>query len=138
MRRELASSQPFMHAGHSCGSAVRGAFAAQVGRIPLPTSSSLYALMLFAHRRTVASRSRSFAGLRSGVRCLPVYNRGFVRNLRACTMCVRHKGNKRASICGVIAIIITVIIIITAYPFLQVLCSCVLSATAHHTCRWLR
>ena len=135
MRRELASSQPFMHAGHSCGSAVRGAFAAQVGRIPLPTSSSLYALMLFAHRRTVASRSRSFAGLRSGVRCLPGASCG---NLRAHTMCMRQKGDKRASIRGVIAIIITIIIIIIAYPFSQVLCSCVLSATAHHACRWLR
>jgi len=37
--RELASSQPFMHAGHSCGSAVRDAFTAQVRRI---TPASLF------------------------------------------------------------------------------------------------
>ena len=135
MRRELASSQPFMHAGHSCGSAVRGAFAAQVGRIPLPTSSSLYTLMLshaggrwlleVAASPVFALASAACPGLRA-------------HNLRAHTMCVRQKGDKRASIRGVIAIIITIIIIIIAYPFSQVLCSCVLSAAAYHAYRWLR
>jgi hypothetical protein len=45
---------------------------------------------------------------------------------------MRQKGDKRASIRGVIAIIITIIIIIIiSYPFSQVLCSCVLTAAAH-------
>ena len=75
MRRELASSQPFMHAGHSCGSAVRGAFAAQVRCINAAHLFVTQRTYTLARRRsaelTVASRSRSFAGLRSGVRCLP-------------------------------------------------------------------